>query len=279
MSLAETKYASVEIGPCADLTDYNIMQGFTGKSVTIGEGTSAIGDYFLVDGDAVDTELTELKTPSSLRTIGENAFHGRMGLSSFDLSGVESMGESAFCQTGLMSITVPGTMKEIPESAFSSCPNVKSITIEEGVEVIREYAFSTVGRGGKTTDTYNFLSDADVAQYKDVVHANDPEYQIFFEITLPSTIREVEESAFLATRLEGLYLPWLTGVDQLPAEFHPDFENYECIYVSEETFAKQGDALNAYFKQDEGFQYWAGSVRVYDGRHHYWTDRELGLDA
>ena len=38
------------------------------------------------------------------------------------------------------------------------------------------------------------------------------------------------------------------------------------------------DRLNSYFAQDDCFEYWAGSVRVYEGRHHYWTDEELGID-
>ena len=39
------------------------------------------------------------------------------------------------------------------------------------------------------------------------------------------------------------------------------------------------DSLNAFFSQDDCFDYWGGSARVFDGRHHYWTDEELGLDA
>jgi len=167
----------------------------------------------------------------------------------------------------------------VPDSAFAYCPNVESVTICEGVEVIEEDAFCSVGRKGKTTDTYNFLSDADVQQYRNVVHVNDPAYQKFFEIVLPSTIKEIQEDAFLSMHLEGLYLPWLESMDQLPEVFMPCFENYECIYVPEETYNKLGSALQEYFLQDDCFEYWAGSVRVFDGRYHYWTDQELGLDA
>ena len=280
MALAGAKFDSVVIGPSADLTDYNIMQGFTGRSVTIGEGTEALGEYFLVDNYSTDTELTEFNMPASLTDIGAHAFQGRKGLTAFDLTGVTTMGESAFAETGIVDIVIPDTLKVIPENAFDYCLSVQSITINEGVEVIGEYAFSSAGRKGKDTDTYNFLSDEEVQQYKDVVHVDDPEYQKFFEITLPSTIKEVRDGAFLGVRLEGLYLPWLTSMDQLPEVFLPSFEHYECVYVPQETLDAIGvDTLNDYFLQDDGFDYWWGSVRVYEGRHHYWTDRELGIDA
>ena len=279
MALAETAYDSVVIGPCADLTDYNIMQNYKGRSITIGEGTEALGRYFIVDSNATDTALTEWNLPASLKIIGEHAFSGRKGLKEFDLSGIEQMGNGAFSETGIVHIVIPGSLKTVPDDAFYFCEYVESITIEEGVEVIGEDAFCSAGRRGKTCPTYNFLSDEEVKQHRDVVHVDDPEYQRFFEITLPSTIKEVREDAFLAVRLEGLYLPWLKSVDQLPEEFHPGFEHYECVYVSQETLDACGDALNDYFSQDEGFEYWWGKVRVYEGRHHYWTDEELGIDA
>nr|MCR4906862.1 leucine-rich repeat domain-containing protein [Clostridiales bacterium] len=279
MALADCSYDAVVIGPAADLTDYNIMQNFKGRSVTIGEGTAAIGEYFINDSYAEDTLLTEWNLPASLSHIGAHAFSGRKGLKAFDFGSVETMDQGAFSETGLIDIVIPGTLKVIPEDAFFFCTEVESITICEGVEVIGEDAFTSVGRKGKTSGTYNFLSDEEVQKYKDVVHVDDPEYQRFYNITLPSTLREIAEDAFLGVRLEGLYLPWLERVDQLPAEFHPGFEHFECVYVSQQTLDAQGKALNDYFSQDEGFRYWGGKVRVFEGRHHYWTEEELGIDA
>lgn len=280
MALADVKYDSVVIGPNADLSDYNIMQGFQGRSITIGEGTTALGDYFLIDGFAADTALTEYNMPSSLKTIGAHAFQGRKGLKAFDLTGVEALGEGAFSETGIVDIVIPGSLKVVTANAFDFCESVESITINEGVEVIEAYAFSSAGRKGNSTGTYNFLTDEDVQKYKDVVHVNEPDYQKFFEITLPSTIKEIQEGAFLGVRLDGLYLPWLTSFDQLPEVFMPCFNHYECVYVSQEALNAIGvDKLNEYLLQDDCFEYWAGSARVFDGRHHYWTDEELGLDA
>lgn len=223
--------------------------------------------------------LERITVGGRLIEIGSGAFEGCENLKEIDLSGLEAMGEDAFSGSGIVDIVIPGTLKVIPAGAFEGCRNVESITIGEGVEVIEEYAFCTCGQSGKTTDTYNFLTDEEVQEHRDAVHANDPACQRFFEITLPSTVREVQENAFLGTRLDGLYLPWLSSLDQLPETFMPCFEHYECVYVSPEALDSIGaDRLDRYFAQDDCFEYWAGSVRVFDGRHHYWTDEELGLD-
>ena len=225
--------------------------------------------------------IAALDLPASLRSVGRNAFYGRLGLKEADISGLETMGSGAFSFTGLVNIAVPGSLKEIPESAFECCADVETVTISEGVEIIRAYAFSTLGYGKGSTDTYNFLTDAEAEQYRDVVHADDPALKRFYSVSLPSTVRVVEDCAFLGTWLDGLYLDWLTDVSQLPdlESFLPHPDSYECIYVSPETYEAQGDALNRYFSQDETFEYWMGKVRVFEGRHHYWTDEELGIDA
>lgn len=281
LALSGTKFTEVSFGPNADLSDYNIMQGFKGEIVTIGEGCTAIGDYFLSDMYANDTTLLAVNVPSTLKTIGRSAFFGRKGMSSFDFSNVETLGSSAFSITGLREIVIPGTIREVSEDCFSMCGSVRLIRLEEGVEEVGPWAFSSVGCDGKTCDTYNFLSDEEVEQYRDVVHKDDPAYQQFVTVYLPSTIKKIGSGAFGGTRLEGLYLLWLTDVSQLPAveDFDVYFTNYECVYVTPETLAACGDALNAYFSQLYKFDYWGGRVRVDEGRHHYWTDRELGIDA
>ncbi|RBI34055.1 leucine-rich repeat domain-containing protein, partial [Metamycoplasma hominis] len=39
------------------------------------------------------------------------------------------------------SITIPGSVKEIGESAFSGCENLKEVILNEGLERIGDYAF------------------------------------------------------------------------------------------------------------------------------------------
>ena len=52
------------------------------------------------------------------------------------------MGEEAFSGSwDLVDVTIPGTLTEIPDGAFSDCA-LSSINIGEGVEVIGENAFS-----------------------------------------------------------------------------------------------------------------------------------------
>lgn len=68
-------------------------------------------------------------------------------------------------------ITIPGSLKVIPVNAFYNCANLKKIIIEEGVEVISAGAFDHTTRTGSTDD-------------------------IEKEITIPSTVKEISQTAF-----------------------------------------------------------------------------------
>ena len=281
-ALSEAKFRSITIGENANLSDHHILDNVVTESITIGEGCTEVGEYFAWDVYGRDTMLTTLNVPSTLKKLGRSAFSGRGGLKSFDFANVTELGDSAFSGAGLEEIVIPGTLKVVPESCFSMCKNVKTIRIDEGVERIEAYAFSSCGEGGGgSAGFYNFLTEEEVEQHKDVVHVDDPAMEIFVNVYLPSTLQFVGSGAFGGTRLDGLYLLWLTSVDQLPAaeDYDVYFTNYECVYVTQEALDACGKELNAYFSQMYKFDAWGGKVRVYEGRHHYWTDEELGIDA
>lgn len=56
--------------------------------------------------------------------------------------GVSNIGERAFFNSGITSITIPSTVKVIETDAFSNCPNIKSIELPVGVTQIKSGAFS-----------------------------------------------------------------------------------------------------------------------------------------
>ena len=79
-------------------------------------------------------EITELKIPDGMTSIGHSTFSGCSGLTSVTIpSGVTSIEASAFfgC-SGLTSITIPASVTSIEQSAFSGCSNLTSIIVEEG---------------------------------------------------------------------------------------------------------------------------------------------------
>lgn len=148
--------------------------------------------------------------PDSVETIGNDAFRGDpAGL--FDgstqdgkhkLTGIifsknlQSIGERAFEQTSLESVTITSDIK-IGKLAFSGCKSLKNVTIAEGVTEIPECAFmnmeaikelklpSTLKKIGKQAfDRYGAES-----------------------IELPEGLEEIGESAFAGSKLTSIKLP------------------------------------------------------------------------
>lgn len=58
--------------------------------------------------------------------------------------GVTDIGEYAFYQCGVTSITLPSTLTEIKKEAFDGCANLEAVTIPESVTAIGNYAFTGV---------------------------------------------------------------------------------------------------------------------------------------
>jgi len=78
--------------------------------------------------------LTSLTIPSGVTSIGGGAFYGCSGLTSVTIpSSVTSIGGSAFnfC-SGLTSVAIPSSVTSIGYCAFSYCPSLTSIVVEDG---------------------------------------------------------------------------------------------------------------------------------------------------
>lgn len=90
--------------------------------------------------------LSEVTLHEGTTTIDERAFEKCAKLKAIDLpSSVTTLERGAFMSTGLEHLTVPGRIKEIPNSAFLWCYNLQDFTIEEGVEVIGRQSFADCG--------------------------------------------------------------------------------------------------------------------------------------
>lgn len=60
--------------------------------------------------------------------------------------GTSGMADAVFAdQKPITSVTIPGSVKKIPRSAFSGCDQLKELTLGDGVEEIGEYAFAYTG--------------------------------------------------------------------------------------------------------------------------------------
>ena len=106
--------------------------------LTLRSDTIGIGDYAFAGSG-----LTSITIPSSVTSIGQEAFRGCSSLTSITIpSSVTSIGEWAFYNcSGLTGITIPSGVTSISNYAFSGCSGLTSITISEGVTSIGYDAF------------------------------------------------------------------------------------------------------------------------------------------
>ncbi len=86
------------------------------KKIVVEEGVTSIGSYAF----SFDVHVTDVTFPSSLKTIGNDAFYGCYGLTSVVIpEGVTTIGAYAFEQcTSIETITVPASATELGNRAF-----------------------------------------------------------------------------------------------------------------------------------------------------------------
>jgi len=83
--------------------------------VTVPEGITAINDYAFYGC----TSLKRVSLPESLTTIAQGAFHKCEQMEGITLpENLEVIGSIAFCMSGLKTLTIPASVKEIGENAL-----------------------------------------------------------------------------------------------------------------------------------------------------------------
>ncbi len=109
------------------------------KTVVITGGTS-IAEYAFYGCAGLES----ITLPGTVKTIGNNAFNGCIGLTDMIIpEGVTSIDTAAFygC-TGLADVTLPSTLKTIGEWVFIDCTGLTDVTVPQGVTSIGNMAFS-----------------------------------------------------------------------------------------------------------------------------------------
>jgi hypothetical protein len=93
--------------------------------------------------DKINLNLINIKLPSSVTSIGDDAFAFCNGLTSISIpSSVTSIGNFTFLRCiGLTSITIPSSVTSIGSNTFFGCSGLTSFTIPSSVTSIGDYAF------------------------------------------------------------------------------------------------------------------------------------------
>ncbi len=142
LPLTEDISASAEVstGKCGDNVSYELNDGV----LTIyGTGDMYNYNYGLSPWMFDSNKITDVVIESGVTSVGDSAFYGFSKLKNVSLAGsVTSIGNYAFCVSGLKSISIPGTVSVISEGAFSGCGSLEKVVLGSGVSEIGNEAFS-----------------------------------------------------------------------------------------------------------------------------------------
>lgn len=110
------------------------------KEVDLGKGVRVLEDHAF-EGCIV---LTDVTGGDSLERTGFNCFANCQSLTNIQLpNGMKELGAGTFCMSGIETITVPGTVETVGKSCFTTCVNLKSVILEEGVLTLEKEVFES----------------------------------------------------------------------------------------------------------------------------------------
>jgi hypothetical protein len=212
------------------------------KKVVVEEGVTSIAANAFVE-----YKLTSVELPASLTTIGKGAFMGNANLTTITVADgntnytvdgnvlFTSNKKTLVCYpAGLEAetYTVPGSVTCIGYSAFM-CSTLKTITLQEGLQTIEEYAFlrcqnltaiaipATVTSVASDAFVNNAITTLTVAENNEyymadgnVLFTKDKKTLVYYPVWLPATTYKVPDGvtgigsyAFMFSQLKEITLP------------------------------------------------------------------------
>lgn len=112
------------------------------RKVTLPEGTTELKDGMFAYCSALES-TNDIANIENIISIGESCFSKCVNLKSVVLTdSIESIGKSAFEETAIEKIEIPGKIERIENSTFSRCKFLKEAIVGNGITEIGEYAFS-----------------------------------------------------------------------------------------------------------------------------------------
>lgn len=180
--------------------------------VTIGAAAFKIpNDEVIVTKFGIDSPngMTSVVIPETVTVIGEEAF-SQNALTTVDLTGITSIGNSAFYGNDLVKVEMPDTVTELGTGAFAT-NDITELRLSKGVTIIPQGAFSmnirmeqveipdTVTEIGATAFAGARLVSLTIP--KSVVKIGTKAFHLHHltSLTIPGNVKEIGESAFEGT--------------------------------------------------------------------------------
>lgn len=241
--------------PAAQLTPFTIQDGvlsavdsslLTDTTIVIPEGVTTIGESAF---EGINLDGKTLQFPSTLTTIGDRAFYGtsqggQVTILNNTLN-VTHIGNHAFQKSGLTELTISG-FSYIGEYAFAEnkLVTLTLITTDEATPaVIEQHAFSS-----NLLTTLN-MNTVNVSTIKNSTYAQNKLSSVY----LPNSVTTIETEAFRANELVDLTVGPNTTIAK---NSFLDNNRFVKILIPEDT------SISLYEKADDGFGFVTNPVSV-----------------
>lgn len=214
-SLSSTHYnAMVQI----DGVNYIAEAGYVGTAprsynlskrelyTELSDGTICLNSY--PDWNAEQVDIPATYEGKTVAKIGDEAFMNCKNLKQVTIPDtIQEIGEKAFSNSGLTTVEIPASVKTIGEQAFSECDSLKSVIMNSDAECGYSVFYSCDSLTDfvfpKTMQKLNLGFFADCYAYKNIV--------------LPDSLTYIDSQAFRSyhTNTRNLYIPpSVTGIHE-----------------------------------------------------------------
>jgi hypothetical protein len=193
-------------------------------------------DITEIPDDALNgkAQLQELTLPTTLQTIGRNAFNGCTYLTGeLELpSTLTSIGDYAFEGTDYTSVKLPSTLKSIGDNAFYNLPIKQKLTLPARLSSVGANAFA------RTQITELVIPDG-VTSIGDYAFTETP---IQGHVTIPDGVKYLGNGAFRNTKISSAFLP--NSITTISYGLFQGCSNLNIVYIPDNITGVSGYAFD-----------------------------------